>query len=54
MSAITDSGDAHEAINVLFLLFPGMDAMDFVGPLQVLTSAHHNVNDPGMASGDAQ
>jgi hypothetical protein len=48
MSAITESSDAHEAINVLFTLHPGMDALDFVGPLEVLTYAQHNPNDSGI------
>ncbi|PBP16520.1 ThiJ/PfpI family protein [Diplocarpon rosae] len=32
-------------IKVLFTMHPGMDAMDFIGPLEVLTHARHNVND---------
>ncbi|OWP00329.1 hypothetical protein B2J93_3740 [Marssonina coronariae] len=32
-------------IKVLFTLHPGMDAMDFVGPLEVLTHARHSAND---------
>jgi hypothetical protein len=48
MSAITDSGDQVEQIHVLFALYPGMDALDFCGPLEVLSGAVHNVNDPGM------
>jgi hypothetical protein len=34
-------------INVLFALHPGMDAMDFIGPLEVLTSAKHDKDDDG-------
>lgn len=37
--------DAIPVIKVLFTLHPGMDAMDFVGPLEVLTHAKHNIND---------
>jgi putative intracellular protease/amidase len=37
--------DAIPVIKVLFALHPGMDAMDFVGPLEVLTHAKHNVSD---------
>ncbi|KAK2624578.1 hypothetical protein QTJ16_005771 [Diplocarpon rosae] len=32
-------------IKVLFTMHPGMDAMDFIGPLEVLTHARHNAND---------
>jgi len=32
-------------IKVLFTLHPGMDAMDFVGPLEVLSHARHDIND---------
>ncbi|PBP17201.1 ThiJ/PfpI family protein [Diplocarpon rosae] len=32
-------------IKVLFTMHPGMDAMDFIGPLEVLTHAKHNAND---------
>jgi len=31
-------------IKVLFILYPGMDAIDFVSPLEVLTHARHNIN----------
>jgi hypothetical protein len=48
MSAIAEGSDAHEVINVLFTLHPGMDALDFVGPLEVLSYAQHNPNDAGM------
>jgi hypothetical protein len=47
MSAVTQGGDAHEVINVLFTLHPGMDALDFCGPLEVLSYAQHNPNDSG-------
>ncbi|TKA77840.1 hypothetical protein B0A49_01448 [Cryomyces minteri] len=47
MSAIAEGGDASiEVIKVLFTLHPGMDALDFVGPLEVLTWAQHDVKDP--------
>ena len=52
MSAITESSDAHEVINVLFTLHPGMDALDFVGPLEVLSYAQHNPNDSGIGALD--
>jgi hypothetical protein len=47
MSAVTEGSDAHEVINVLFTLHPGMDALDFCGPLEVLSYAQHNPNDSG-------
>jgi transcriptional regulator GlxA family with amidase domain len=37
--------DSIPVIKVLFCLHSGMDAMDFVGPLEVLTHAKHNIND---------
>jgi len=37
--------DSIPIIKVLFTLHPGMDAMDFIGPLEVLTHAQHNIND---------
>jgi hypothetical protein len=37
----------YPVINVLFALHPGIDAMDFVGPLEVLTHALHNKDDEG-------
>jgi hypothetical protein len=52
MSAVTESSDAHEVINVLFTLHPGMDALDFVGPLEVLSYAQHNPNDSGIGALD--
>jgi len=32
-------------IKVLFALHPGMDALDFIGPLEVLSQAQHNASD---------
>lgn len=32
-------------IKVLITLHPGMDSMDFIGPLEVLSQARHNPND---------
>jgi putative intracellular protease/amidase len=32
-------------IKVLITLHPGMDALDFVGPLEILTKAQHDIND---------
>jgi transcriptional regulator GlxA family with amidase domain len=36
------SSNSIPIIKVLFTLHPGMDAMDFVGPLEVLSGAQHN------------
>jgi hypothetical protein len=47
MSAVTEGSDAHEVINVLFTLHPGMDTLDFCGPLEVLSYAQHDPNDSG-------
>lgn len=44
MSAITD--DATPTIQVLFALHPGFDTLDFTAPLEVLSSARHNIKDP--------
>ncbi|OCK75313.1 class I glutamine amidotransferase-like protein [Lepidopterella palustris CBS 459.81] len=47
MSAIADSNDGPtETIKVLITLHPGFDALDVVGPLEVLTRARHNIKDP--------
>jgi len=46
MSAIADSSDAVELIKVLFTFHPGMDTLDFCGPLEVLANAQHNIKDP--------
>ena len=37
--------DSVPIITVLFTLHEGMDALDFVGPLEVLSHAKHNIND---------
>jgi len=39
------STDSIPIIKVLFTLYAGMDAMDFIGPLEVLTQAQHNASD---------
>ena len=50
MSAIaeTPTEGNYEVIQVLFLLNPDFNSLHFVGPLEVLTSALHNTNDPSM------
>ena len=48
MSAIADSSDGPTPIiQVLFALFPNMDTLDFTGPLEVFSSAKHNISDAG-------
>lgn len=49
MSAIQEDGDgtAPEPVKVLFTLHPGLDALDFIGPLEVLSHARHDPKDPG-------
>jgi hypothetical protein len=44
------STETPEVIKVLFALHAGMDAMDFIGPLEVLNLAQHDANDPGALS----
>lgn len=49
MSAIAEDGDGTmpEPVKVLFTLHEGLDALDFIGPLEVLSHARHDINDPG-------
>lgn len=47
MSAIRET-DVDEPIQVLITMHDNMNLLDFAGPLQVLTHAQHNLNDPGM------
>jgi len=48
MSAIAEDGDGSmpEPVKVLFTLHQGLDALDFIGPLEVLSHARHDINDP--------
>ncbi|RMD40260.1 hypothetical protein DV735_g4861, partial [Chaetothyriales sp. CBS 134920] len=46
MSAIQESGDASEPIQVLVTLHDQMSLLDLAGPLEVLSLACHNVSDP--------
>ena len=48
MSAIRESGDAAEPIQVLFTLHNQMNLLNFAGPLEVLNTALHNTSDPGQ------
>jgi hypothetical protein len=47
MSAIRESGDAAEPINVLVALHNQMSLLDFAGPMEILNAALHNNDDPG-------
>lgn len=49
MSAIREEGADAEPIRVLFTLHHNMNALDFVGPLEVLSSALNNVKDEGKS-----
>lgn len=53
MSAIIpEDGEAvgpFEPVKVLFALHQGLDALDFIGPLEILTHARHDPKDPGMS-----
>lgn len=44
MSAI--AGGSEEVIQVLFVLQPEFNALHFTGPLEVLTTALHNISNP--------
>ena len=49
MSAIYEEpGEAMEPVKVLITLFEGMDAMDVVGPLEVLSWAQHDKKNDSM------
>lgn len=50
MSAIQESGDAAESIQVLFSLHNQMNLLDLAGPLEVMNAALHNISDPGQPS----
>ena len=45
--ASKSSAVADEPIDVLFALQSGFNLMDFAGPLEVLTTALHDAQDPG-------
>ena len=49
MSAIVEEPEGHmEPLKVLITLHDGMDAMDVVGPLEVLSWAQHDAKNPGV------
>jgi len=45
MSAIVEEGPV-EPVKVLITLFEGMDSLDVIGPLEVLSTAQHDKKDP--------
>ncbi|KAF2403074.1 class I glutamine amidotransferase-like protein, partial [Trichodelitschia bisporula] len=45
MSAIADSRDQNEPIQVLFALHDGFDTLDFTGPLEILSQSQHDFKD---------
>lgn len=48
MSAIAEEADGNvPVIQVLFALHPSFGAQELCGPLEVLSSARHKINDPG-------
>lgn len=47
MSAIQDSGDASEPVQVLVTLHDQMNLIDVAGPLEVMSKSLHNFSDPG-------
>lgn len=50
MSAVDESADGPiPVIQVLFALHPSFGAQELCGPLEVLSSARHKINDPGRA-----
>lgn len=40
-------------IKVLIVLYPGVDAMDVLGPMEVLNQALHNTSDPCKSISDS-
>jgi hypothetical protein len=49
MSAIRD--ESFEPIQVLITMHDNMNLLDFSGPLQVITHAQHDFNNPGTLLG---
>lgn len=51
MSAIIpedgEQNGAFEPVKVLFALHQGLDALDFIGPLEILSHARHDPKDKG-------
>jgi transcriptional regulator GlxA family with amidase domain len=39
-------------VKVLFALYPGMDALNVLGPLEILNKANHNINDDSTGAFD--
>lgn len=47
MSAIQDSGEGSEPVQVLVTLHDQMNLIDVAGPLEVMSKSLHNFSDPG-------
>lgn len=48
MATNAGAADSDPVVDVLFALHDKFDFMDFAGPLQVVTSALHNITDACM------
>lgn len=48
MAANAAAAADNEPVDVLFALHEKFDILDFAGPLQVLSQAQHDINNPGM------
>lgn len=46
MASKTSAVADNEPVDVLFALHDKFDFLDFAGPLEVLTTALHDINDP--------
>ena len=47
MSAIQETGDVAEPVQVLVTLHDQMNLIDVAGPLEVMSKSLHNLSDPG-------
>jgi hypothetical protein len=48
-AAVMETEKSFPLIQVLFLLYPGVDALDVLGPMEVLKKALHNSCEPGKS-----
>lgn len=51
MAASKTSAVADDPIDVLFVLHPKFDLLDFAGPCEVLATAQHDPKDPSKSIG---
>lgn len=54
MASKTSAVADNEPVDVLFALHDKFDFLDFAGPLEVLTTALHDINDPCKHSAPPQ